>query len=92
MLHFHNSLSWYGWISLLFSFLVLTVDYEARSVAVTFEACMTRVCEALSLVDDDIAEGVESFYLTLERPTDLDSRIILNPKNGEVMIHDDEST
>ena len=58
-------------------------------MVVTFEACMTRVCEALSLVDDDITERVESFYLTLERTSDLDSRIVLNPRNGEVMIHDD---
>ena len=55
-----------------------------------FEACTTKVCETLSIVDDDTSESTESFYLTLERTSDLDSRIILNPKNGEVTIIDDD--
>jgi hypothetical protein len=45
---------------------------------------------ALPVVDDDIPEKVESFYLTLERTSDLDKRISLNPSYGEVTIYDDD--
>ena len=55
-----------------------------------FDACMARVCEDLSIVDDNISERTESFYLTLERTSDLDSRIMLNPMDGEVTIIDDD--
>ena len=55
-----------------------------------FDACTTRVCEALTVMDDDISERVESFYLTLERTSDLDNRIILNRREGEVTINDDD--
>ena len=55
-----------------------------------FDACTPSVCEALTVVDDDKSERVESFYLTLERTSDLDSRIILNRREGEVTINDDD--
>ena len=77
-------------IYLPFIFLVFAADYNIVSVVLIFEACMTRVCEALSIVDDDISERMESFYLTLERTPDLDSRIILNPRDGEVTIFNDD--
>ena len=82
--------SMHGVIYLPFIFLVFTADYNKVSVVLIFEACMTRVCEALSIVDDDISERMESFYLTLERTSDLDSRIILNPRDGEVTIFNDD--
>ena len=59
-------------------------------MALFFEACTTRVCETLSIVDDNISERKELFYLTLERTPDLDSRIILNPRDGAVEIGDDD--
>ena len=70
--------------------IVFPTDYNEISVVFMFEACTTRVCEALSIVDDDISERTESFYLTLERTNDLDSRIILNPNDGEVTIFNDD--
>ena len=72
------------------SFLVFPDDYRTQSVAFFFEACTTRVCEPLSIVDDNISERIELFSLTLESPPDLDSRIILNPRDGEVKIDDDD--
>ena len=59
-------------------------------MALSFEACTTKVCETLTIVDDNISERRELFYLTLERTPDLDSRIILNPRHGEVKIDDDD--
>ena len=59
-------------------------------MALFFDACTTRVCETLSIVDDNISERIELFYLTLERTSDLDSRIILNPRDGAVTIVDDD--
>ena len=56
----------------IFFSIVFPTDYDEISVVFMFEACMTRVCEALSIVDD-ISERTESFYLTLERTNDLDS-------------------
>ena len=75
-----------------FYFLILefTSDYGIDSVVLLFDACITRICVALPVVDDDIPEKVESFYLTLERTSDLDNRIILNPNYGEVTIYDDD--
>jgi hypothetical protein len=69
---------------------VFTADYGTRSMVFFFDACTPRVCEALTVVDDDISERVESFYLTLERTSDLDNRIILNRREGEVTINDDD--
>ena len=71
-------------------FPVLTSDYSTQFVALFFDACATKVCVDLSVVDDDISEMVESFYLTLEKPLNLDSRIILSPRIGEVTIYDDD--
>ena len=56
----------------------------------SFDACATKVCAALSIVDDEISERIESFYITLERFFNPDSRIVLNPKNGEITIDDDD--
>ena len=57
--------------------------YEPFSVAVQFELCETRRCVTISIVRD---EPEESFNYTLERTPDLDSRISLDPVEGEVVI------
>ena len=77
---------------LLLFLLVFSDDYGTRSVVLFFEPCETRACVTLSIVDDNIAEKNESFRITLERTSDLDSRIILNRRNGEVAIQDDDGT
>ena len=42
------------------------------------------------IMDDIILENDELFDLTLERTSDLDSRITLNPVNGVVEIADND--
>ena len=70
--------------------LVFSDDYGTHSAVLFFEPCETRACVTLSIVDDNISEKTESFHITLERTSDLDSRIILDPRNGEVAIQDDD--
>ena len=42
-------------------------------------------------MNDDVLEGNETFYVTLERATDLDrNNIILDPVNGTIEIIDDD--
>ena len=44
----------------------------------------------IPIEDDRILENIESFILTLERTSDLDSRITLDPVNGVVEIIDND--
>ena len=72
--------------------LVFSDDYGTRSVVLFFEPCAHKAFVTLSIVDDNISEKNESFHITLERTSDLDSRNILNPRHGEVVIQDDDGT
>ena len=45
---------------------------------------------SVSIVDDDVIETTESFYVTLARSSDLDSRIQLTPFYGVIEIDDDD--
>ena len=60
------------------------------SMAIIFAACQTRSCVNVSIMDDDVLGDVESFNVTLENTTDLDSRIILDPVNGIIVIIDND--
>ena len=56
----------------------------------TFAASDTRQCTEIPIVDDMIVELTESFFVTLERTPGLDSRITLDPVDGEIKITDDD--
>ena len=57
----------------------------------TFGPCDTRQCTEIPIVDDMIVELTdESFFITLERTPGLDSRITLDPVDGEIEITDDD--
>ena len=84
---FYDSFYFYLLFLLAFS---ADYGYDYSSMVLFIEACTTKTCVTLPIVNDDISERVESFYLTLETTSELDSRIILNPRNGEVTIHDDD--
>ena len=61
------------------------------SMAVIFAACEMRSCVNVSIMDDDDVLGdIESFNVTLENTTDLDSSIILDPVNGIIVIIDND--
>ena len=66
------------------------MDYGFVSDILAFDACETRKCTEVPIVNDAIMEMTESFLITLERTPGLDSRIDLDPVNGVVEIIDDD--
>ena len=64
------------------------MDYVSVYTILKFDTCDTRQCTEIPIVDDMIAELTESFFVTLERTPDLDSRIILDPVDGQITIID----
>lgn len=56
-----------------------------------FDACETRKCVAVMIVDDFYDEQNEQFYYTLERTPYLHPNIQLDPVNGLLVIFDDDS-
>ena len=69
-------------------FAVAPMDYRELSTILKFPTCGTRQCVNVSIVDDDVLENVESFYVTLERTPGLDVRIALDPVDGIISIID----
>ena len=69
---------------------VSPMDYETLSTTLMFAACETRCCVDVAIVDDMTVESIETFAVTLERTSDLDSRITLNPVDGEIEITDND--
>ena len=60
------------------------------SSILAFDTCDTRQCTEISIEDDMKAELTESFFITLERTPGLDSRITLDPVDGEIEISDND--
>ena len=53
-------------------------------------ACETMVCVDIDIINDQTAEKIESFTVTLGRTPSLDSRITLVDVEGLVIINDDD--
>ena len=53
-------------------------------------ACQRLSCEAIPIRDDLEVENEKSFEVTLERTSDLDSRITIHPTRAKVIITDDD--
>ena len=68
------------------------MDYVSVSEILAFGSCDTRQCTEIPIVDDMIVvqELTESFFVTLERTPGLNSRIALDPVDGEIEITDDD--
>ena len=71
---------------------VSPMDYAAESVVLKFCECETRRCANITIIDDLALEMVESFEITLGRTADLDSRITLDPVDGNIQIIDNDCT
>ena len=67
------------------------MDYTALSQVLMFAACERRRCVSIIVQDDGVPEQLESFFVTLERTTGLDSRITLDPVDAEIEIIDSNS-
>ena len=65
-------------------------DYVALSETLMFDACQTRSCVNVTIVDDLVDELEEFFRVSLTRTTGLDSRITLNPVDGRTVITDND--
>ena len=65
-------------------------DYLSLAVILPFAACQTRSCVNVTIVDDFIVEGNETFLYDLERTPGLHPNIDLNPILGEILIVDDD--
>ena len=63
-------------------------DYSSISVTLTFDETSTRACSNISIVDDGIYEGTESFTVTLDST---DFEVILEPHTGSITITDNDS-
>ena len=75
----------------MISFSVAPMDYSQNTpVTLEFENCNMTQCHCIPIMNDDVLEGNETFYVTLEMATDLDrNNIILDPVNGTIEIIDD---
>ena len=69
---------------LILIFTVASIDYGALSSTLMFGSCETRSCVNVTIVDDLVDEPEEFFYVTLTKTSDLDSRISLNPFDGQI--------
>ena len=64
------------------------MDYGTVSTILRFAACQKRQCVDITIQNDEMSEQLESFFVSLERTNDLDSRITLDPVDGEIVITD----
>ena len=70
------------------NFVVEPMDYGALSLILRFDCCETRDCVNVTIVNDLVDELEEHFRVTLTRTNGLDSRISLNPVDGQIVILD----
>ena len=66
------------------------MDYMTLAEVLMFDVCETRQCVNVTIADDLVNEPQESFHVSLERTPGLDSRITLEPVDGEIVIVDNE--
>ena len=71
----------------LFSFLVSSNDYTSVSVFLQFSG---KECVSITIINDALPETTESFHISLERSSDLSSRITIDGPGGDVFIIDDD--
>ena len=65
-------------------------DYEELTLFLTFSPCEVKKCISVRIEQDEITEETEFFTVNLERTTNLDSRITLDPRNATVNITDND--
>ena len=65
-------------------------DFFAINKTVTFYGNELRKCLEVTIVENEVVELSESFYISLERTENLDERITISPDRGTVTIEDDD--
>ena len=73
------------------SFSVAHIDYVQNTpVTLEFKKCDMTQCHCIPIVDDNVPESNEMFYVTLEGTADLDRDTFrLDPVNGTIEIDDE---
>ena len=66
------------------------MDYLELNSILSFDACETRRCVNVTIVNDLVDEPLEYLNFTLEGTPDLDTRISLNPVDGRIAIIDND--
>ena len=66
------------------------LDYNNLSRELIFAVGKTVVCENITILDDRTQEMDESFFISLTRTQDLDSRIVIDQDEGMVTIIDSD--
>ena len=76
----------------MISFSVAPMDYSQNTpVTLKFENCDMTQCHCIPIVNDNIPEGNEIFYVTLEGIAGMDrDKIVLDPVNGAIEIVSDQ--
>ena len=62
-------------------------DYDSISVTLTFDGSHTQVCRVIVIIDDDVYEGIETFFVTLDT---IDEDVTLEPDLGLVTVVDND--
>ena len=68
---------------------VSTMDYGSITTTLPFGRCQTQSCVDVPITNDAVLENTESFFVSLLR-NGLDSRITLDPTQGEIEIIDND--
>lgn len=63
-------------------------DYVPVHKYLTFRVCTKSQCVSVKINDDEVAEDVEWFYLTLRRASGLTSLLNLHPNRTMIIIKD----
>ena len=66
------------------------MDYVSLTEVLMFDECDTQQCVNVTIVDDLVNDPAETFHVFLERASGLDTRIILDPDDGEIAIGDND--
>ena len=63
------------------------MDFRPRSEVLTFQPRKHDSCVTVTLVDTLALEMPESFFVTLQKPDDLNERITINTARAEVEVY-----
>ena len=67
------------------------MDYiQNTPVTLEFKKCSMKQCHHIPIVDDDVLEGNEMFYVTLVVADKDRDKIVLDPVNGTIEIVKDK--
>ena len=70
-----------------------TTDYVAHErTVITFSPFKSKLCVPVEVLNDCVIEADEEFNILLRRSNNLDSRIIIDPDQAEVVITDNDGT